>query len=108
MKALNSLIAMASSDEFPTDLHFEQVSKRLLSADRIHPTSKGYTAVAAVFAQYLLHAYPAHAAFLRKDEDNDGLYDIFEPIRYGTDPTNPDTDGDGVKDGEDPSPNDPV
>jgi outer membrane protein OmpA-like peptidoglycan-associated protein len=33
------------------------------------------------------------------DDDNDGLTNI-EERRYGTDPKNPDTDGDGLKDGE--------
>lgn len=34
-----------------------------------------------------------------KDTDNDGLYDVDETDVYGTDPNNPDTDGDGVDDG---------
>lgn len=34
-----------------------------------------------------------------RDQDRDGLYDTFE-FTMGTDPTNPDTDGDGVDDGE--------
>ena len=40
------------------------------------------------------------------DNDNDGLSNIQEII-IGTDPDNPDTDGDGVKDGEDPFPLNP-
>jgi lysophospholipase L1-like esterase len=107
VKVLNALIEKGSDDVFPGDLHFDGVSKRLLSVDRIHPTSKGYTAAATVFVQYLLKKYPVHAATLRQDADHDGLYDVFEPIRYGTDPTNADTDSDGVKDGEDPSPLNP-
>ncbi len=38
-----------------------------------------------------------------QDSDNDGIPDSRESI-YGTDVNNPDTDGDGVKDGEDLSP----
>jgi parallel beta-helix repeat protein len=38
-----------------------------------------------------------------RDTDNDGLTDLQEEI-VGTDPRNPDTDGDGFKDGEDPYP----
>ena len=33
------------------------------------------------------------------DADEDGVFDHFETIRYGTDPLSPDTDGDGVTDG---------
>lgn len=33
------------------------------------------------------------------DSDNDGLSDTVEKLRVGTDPNNPDTDGDGVGDG---------
>ena len=40
------------------------------------------------------------------DWDNDGLTDIQE-LLVGTDPRNPDTDGDGFLDGEDPYPLDP-
>jgi len=38
-------------------------------------------------------------AFLMSDIDNDGL-SIFEELRYGTHYNNPDSDGDGLKDGE--------
>ena len=41
-----------------------------------------------------------------RDSDGDGLTDIQE-LLLGTDPNNPDTDGDGFKDGEDPFPLDP-
>lgn len=41
------------------------------------------------------------------DEDGDGLTDAKEALELGTDPCNPDTDGDDVPDGEDPDPLDP-
>lgn len=41
------------------------------------------------------------------DEDGDGLTDADEALNLGTDPCNPDTDGDDVSDGEDPDPLDP-
>lgn len=41
------------------------------------------------------------------DDDNDGLSDLDE-IAKGADPLNPDTDGDGAKDGEDFDPKDPT
>ena len=40
------------------------------------------------------------------DTDQDGLPDAVESRRR-TDPNNPDTDGDGVKDGDDAYPRDP-
>jgi lysophospholipase L1-like esterase len=104
VKELDALIEKSHSTEYPADLRFDLVSKRLLQPDNIHPTSKGYAAMAKVFISYLLNNYPDHVAILREDLDNDGLYDMFEASKFGTDPTNPDTDGDGIKDGKDPSP----
>ena len=104
VKELNELIFKSHSMEHPADLRFDLVSKRLLSADNIHPTSKGYAAIGKVFIDYLRKEYQQYAALQRVDQDKDGLYDIFERSRFGTDPTNPDTDGDGLKDGDDPSP----
>lgn len=43
-------------------------------------------------------AVPAYAE--RPDSDNDGLYDDDEVDVYSTDPSNPDTDGDGSDDGQ--------
>jgi hypothetical protein len=73
-------------------------------SDRIHPTSKGYEKLAQVLVKYVAVSYPVHVKALRKDRDEDGLYDIFERSRFGTDPHNTDTDGDGVSDGDDSSP----
>ncbi|MBU0756601.1 MAG: hypothetical protein KKF44_00920, partial [Nanoarchaeota archaeon] len=42
---------------------------------------------------------PRDASDARKDPDNDGLENIFE-YKYGTDPSKPDTDGDGFSDNE--------
>lgn len=100
MKELDALIFKSDSPETPADLRFDLVSKRLLSTDQIHPTSKGYKALADVFVKYILRKYIRHAKELRVDADKDGLYDIFEASRFGTDPTKPDTDGDGILDGD--------
>jgi hypothetical protein len=51
--------------------------------------------------QYGFNPYDAADADL--DRDNDGLTNLQE-FQQGTDPTNPDTDGDGIKDSEDPEP----
>jgi hypothetical protein len=42
------------------------------------------------------------------DDDGDGLTNYQEMVEYGTDPTKPDTDGDGVKDSKDDLPLDPT
>lgn len=99
VKELNALIAKIHTNEAPADLHFDLVSKRLLSTDQIHPTPKGYTALATTFVRYILQRLPTYQRALRPDLDQDGLYDIFERSRFGTDPTKTDTDGDGVADG---------
>jgi lysophospholipase L1-like esterase len=61
VKELNELIIKSGTAEYPADLRFDQVSKRLLSPDNVHPTSKGYDAMANVFVKYLLGAYQEHA-----------------------------------------------
>lgn len=104
VKELDALILKSGTPEYPADLRFDQVSKRLLSPDNVHPTSKGYAAMAEVFIKYLLNNFKLHANRMREDADNDGLYDQFEPSKFGTDPGNPDTDGDGIKDGQDTTP----
>ncbi len=65
VKELNDLILKSGTAEYPADLRFDQVSKRLLSPDNVHPTSKGYAAMTEVFIRYLLNDYKDHAARLR-------------------------------------------
>jgi lysophospholipase L1-like esterase len=100
VKELDALILKSSSTAAPADLRFDLVSKRLLSEDQIHPTSKGYQAMTAVFVKYLRNNYPKYVARLRPDADQDGLYDVFESSKFGTDPANPDSNGDGILDGK--------
>jgi len=104
VQELNELIRSANGSSHPADLRFDKVSKTRLNEDRLHPTPAGFKAVAAVFLAYLRAAYPLHAAELRPDTDHDGLYDVYEGERYGTDPADSDTDDDGLLDGQDPSP----
>lgn len=61
VKELNEIILSSHSKAHPADLRFDLVSKRLLSSDSIHPTSKGYTAISKVFISYLKNEYPEYA-----------------------------------------------
>lgn len=60
VKELDQLIIDSHTEGYPADLRFDKVSKRLLSPDSIHPTSKGYSALSKVFIDYLLKDYPKH------------------------------------------------
>jgi lysophospholipase L1-like esterase len=101
---LNGLLRSSNSTNAPTDLRFDTIPKRYLSADRIHPTSQGYDKLASVFIAYMSNLYPSHVKKLRPDRDRDGLYDEFEAERFGTNPSVTDTDYDGVPDGADSDP----
>lgn len=100
---LNKYIAANNTSLTPTDLRFNAVSKKLL-IDRVHPSSLGYDAITRVLYAYLTNTLPKHVAVFREDGDHDGLYDEYEVEKYGTSPTNPDTDGDGILDGQDDTP----
>jgi len=100
---LNKYIAANNTSMTPTDLRFNAVSKKLL-IDRVHPSSLGYDAITRVLYAYLTNTLPKHVTVFRKDGDDDGLYDEYEAEKYGTSPFNPDTDGDGIRDGKDDTP----
>jgi lysophospholipase L1-like esterase len=96
---LNNLLAQKRTASAPADLKFNTLSKKLLG-DQVHPTAKGYQVLAKIFSNYLTSNLPKHTAIARKDDDADGLYDEYEQERFGTDPTLTDTDGDGIRDGD--------
>lgn len=100
MKELDQLILQGSTLKAPADLRFDLVDKHLLQPGGIHPTPKGYAAIAQVLVSYVTKKLPKRMKKLRPDSDNDGVFDLFETIRFGTDPANPDTDGDGKSDGK--------
>lgn len=104
---LNRYIRASNTKSSPADLRFDAVPWQLCGTDRIHPTSKGYERLSRIFTKYITQSYPKHVEALRKDRDKDGLYDLYERRRFGTDPQNPDTDGDGLFDGLDPDPLNP-
>ncbi|MBD3191141.1 MAG: hypothetical protein GF308_10875 [Candidatus Heimdallarchaeota archaeon] len=64
------------------------------------------------FLIYLGNSFGEDLLMITTDLDRDGLLDYYEEIEFETDPTNPDTDGDGIKDGREiklgSDPNDPT
>lgn len=64
VKRLNQLIIGSHSEFYPCDLRFDLISKRLLSADNIHPTSRGYTTISNSFSAWLRREYPRYARLL--------------------------------------------
>lgn len=99
VKELNSLIFKSNSEAYPADIRFDLVSKRLLSSDQIHPTSKGYDAITKSFLTYVKTKLSKKMTALRPDTDADGISDLYETIKFATNPALPDTDGDGKSDG---------
>lgn len=100
VKALNELIFRSNSLNYPADLRFDLVSKRLLATDQIHPTSEGYSKLAQTLISYLKRTLVPKMKRLRIDQDQDSVPDYFESNRYGTDPALADTDGDTLSDGQ--------
>lgn len=97
---LNTLIAANSKPLTPGDLKFNSVSKKLL-LDRVHPGPLGYDQITKVLSQYLTVTLPKYIAMFRPDADKDGLYDEYEAEKFGTSPLDPDSDHDGILDGQD-------
>ncbi|MCB0358838.1 MAG: SGNH/GDSL hydrolase family protein [Bdellovibrionales bacterium] len=77
------------------NLDFFSLGEGIIGSDKLHPNAAGYQAM----AQYLLNQLIAlNEVYRPVDTDGDGMYDIGEAI-YGSSPTNPDSDGDGLLDG---------
>lgn len=76
-------------------IDFYSLGAGIISSDLIHPNGNGYNQMAALAASMLV-AYSA--ANRPVDSDGDGIYDFAE-TRFGSNPFNPDTDGDTLLDG---------
>ena len=98
--AVNSELLKLRGSSLPTYVQFNAIDVALISSDGLHPTSAGYDAMAPIVLKYIKRNAQSQARKLRPDTDNDGVYDLFETKRFGTDPKNADTDGDGKSDGE--------
>ena len=84
----------------PTYLRFDLIDPLNISDDGIHPTPDGYKFIADVYENYLRGESDRRMSDQRPDSDKDGIYDLFEVRRFGTDAANADTDGDGKSDGK--------
>lgn len=76
-------------------IDFFSLGVNIISPDNIHPHSAGYQLMAALVLMKLQEATVANRP---ADTDADGIYDFAE-AKFGSSPTNPDSDGDGLLDG---------
>jgi lysophospholipase L1-like esterase len=73
VKELNTLIFKSHSTTNPANLRFDLVSKRLIGADQIHPTSRGYVELSKVFVKYIKKNLPS---LVRKQSDSDVVTEV--------------------------------
>lgn len=100
IEGLNRKFVQVRSRDLPFYVRFDRVSSSILSSDGLHPTSAGYVLMAAAFKNFVKQAWVKLISKSRPDSDNDQIYDYFESIRYGTNATLADTDGDTKSDGQ--------
>jgi lysophospholipase L1-like esterase len=89
-----------SKKHLPAYLRFDLMSPTLLSEDGLHPSSAGFDLLGKLAEEYILDDAQRRASALRRDRDRDGIYDLFEKIRYGTSTTLADSDNDLLNDGD--------
>lgn len=98
--SVNRLLIGSKSKSLPVFLRPERISLRAINEDGIHPNGRGYDLIARRDRNYLKGRLQKQLQALRPDKDRDGVFDVFEADRFGTDPKERDTDGDGLSDGE--------
>jgi lysophospholipase L1-like esterase len=84
----------------PAYLRFDLMSPTLLSEDGLHPSSAGFDVLGSLAEEYIRDDAQRRASALRRDRDSDGIFDLFENLRYATSPRIADTDADLLSDGE--------
>jgi lysophospholipase L1-like esterase len=100
IQQVNMVLLRIRGREFPAFLRFDTLSPQLLGVDGLHPTSSGYDVLAGITARYINTDAQRRSRQARKDTDGDGIYDIFERLKFDTSPRLVDTDGDNLPDGE--------
>lgn len=96
----SDLLIEQKSSSFPVLVRLEQLKKKFVSSDGLHPTSAGYAKISAVIQRYLETKGTARALAARPDADTDGIYDAFEISTFGTNPSLTDSDLDNFSDGD--------
>jgi len=94
------LLAAKERGQLPVFVRADDMPRRFLNEDGLHPDPIGYDFLAKRFSSFIRGNLQRLSAKLRKDNDNDGIYDVLEQINFGTSPRLNDTDGDGVSDGD--------
>jgi hypothetical protein len=96
---VNAIFLLKRSNTLPAFLRFDLMDPVLLSEDGLHPSSAGYDVLSMLADEYIHDDAQERAKAARVDVDDDGIFDAFEKLKYGTSPSLSDTDGDGLKDG---------
>lgn len=78
VQSFNALALSESSDRFPSDIRLDKISKKLLSKDGLHPTSKGYKAVSNAMLDYAKTTLVSHMSINRPDLNLNNIPDLFE------------------------------
>ena len=77
------------------NLDFFSLGKTIIGYDQLHPNTLGYQVMAQYLSNALIQVSKTNKPL---DSDGDGVYDFAER-RFGTNPFNADSDGDGIPDG---------
>lgn len=97
---LNDNLRRFKSHGLPVELLFDEAfDTSILGVDQLHPNPAGYQRIADYIEHDLRNRVNKILRKQRKDLDRDGIYDMFEQW-FQMDPTNPDTNGDGILDGK--------
>jgi len=94
------LLREKQNSRLPVIIRFDRIPSALISRDGLHPSPAGFIAMTEMVDTFVRTELQNEMHARRLDSDGDGTYDIFEVIKYFTNPSIWDTDQDGVNDGE--------
>jgi len=90
------VIAVNDVIEAYTQIDFFSLGRGIISSDLIHPNAAGYDEMAELVREVLIEVTDDERP---KDSDLDGIYDFAE-VQFGSSKNNPDSDDDGLLDGD--------